>query len=513
MLMKHALTHLTTLLLASLSPLHAADAEPLKSKRTVSVSVDLGKSVHVMRGGIGASWHAIGPTVFYYPNLNRNNRSCRGSAFGGNPPLQAEYQTAWNDLLRHACWLGLDFIRVEIDMRMYHPRRDEFTWDNEEMQTLERILQHCQSNHVDVYFTMMWQDVDWNAHPGVNRLQSAPQSVVDFAGSYGALLERLITTKGYTCIRWVTINNEPGFASCWWIGPDQKPASITPAVLAVREALDRRGLKGVAVCGPDGHNLRMGQFDPQDSAATALGVHDYNAAVPLAMYREGVQIARQRNIPFFVAEFGHFFMETFEGEKMAMGGPRSDAPKSYAAQLLNAEKVLVGLNEGVDGFNRWSFVNRGDLDGQWQLVRTWHPNLWDYHKNVTPEPVPYYSFGILTRFAAKHSTVLRAFADDPEILVVALCSPRGQTTVYLLNKSSEERNASLTLAGVTEPLVFRQYQVTEDAVNKPSFTLTALATVNASHAGNRITAVLPGKSITAYTTFHLADDADGITQE
>ena len=398
-------------------------------------------------------------------------------------------------------------------MRMYHPQRDVFTWDNEEMQTLERILQHCQSAHVDVYFTMMWQDVDWNAHPGVNRLQSAPRSDADFAGSYATLLERLVKTKGYTCIRWVTINNEPGFASCWWIGPDRKPASIMPAIHEVREALDRRGLQDVAVCGPDGHNLRMGQFNPQDSAATALSVHDYNAKVPLAMYREGVQIARQGNIPFFVAEFGHFFMATYEGETMAMGGPRSEAAKSYAAQLLNAEKVLAGLNEGVDGFNRWSFVNRGDLDGQWQLVRTWHPNLWDYYKNVTPEPVPYFSYGILTRFAAKHSTVLGASADDPEVLVAALRSPRGQITVYLLNKSSEERNASLTLAGVTKPLAFHQYQVTEAAVSKPSFTLTPLAQVNAGPASNLVTAVLPGKSITAYTTFQLADDADGITQE
>jgi len=30
-----------------------------------------------------------------------------------------------------------------------------------------------------------------------------------------------------------------------------------------------------------------------------------------------------------------------------------------------------GINAGVDGFNRWSFINRGDLDGQWQLLRTW----------------------------------------------------------------------------------------------------------------------------------------------
>jgi hypothetical protein len=477
------------------------------NEKAKTITIHTGMVAHTMRGGLGASWHAIGPTAFHYPDvIGRDNRACRGSAFGGNPPLLAGYQSAWRDLLHHARWLGLDFIRVEIDMRMYHPQRDLFTWDNEEMQTLERILQHCQSNDVDVYFSMMWQDVDWNAHPGVSRLQSAPRSVEDFAESYSALLERLIQAKGYSCIRWVTVSNEPGFPSGWWNGPDRQPASITPAIHAVRAALDRKCLQDVAVCGPDSHSLRMGQFDPQDPAAGALGIHDYNGAVPLEMYREGVRIARERGIPFFVAEFGRFFMGEFEGEKMAMGGPRSEAPKSYEAQLLNAEKVLVGLNEGVDGFNRWSFTNRGDLDGQWQLVRTWNPNLWDYYKEVKPEPVPYYCFGILSRFTAKHSSVLATACDDPDIVATTLRSPLGETTILILNKSGQERNVAIELAGLTAPLEFCRYGVTKAGVEAASFALTPQATVAASPAQSRMDILLPLSSITAFTTVRFADD-------
>ena len=354
--MKPSAAILSALLFVLIDPRPIVDAraeerasrQPSTRSPAAALTVDLGRPVHVMQGGLGASWHALGPTVYHYPDLvNRDNRTSRGSAFGGNPPLRPEADTAWQDVLRHARWLGLDFVRVEIDMRMYNPRRGEFTWDSEEMETLHRILDYCQSNHVDVFLTMMWQDVDWNAHPGVTRLQSAPRSTADFAESYAALIERLVKARGYSCIRWITFSNEPGFDGCWWLGPDRKPASITPALHAMRAALDRRGLQGVAVCGPDGHTLRMGQFDPREPAAGALSVHDYNATVSLAMYREGVSIARERGIPFFVSEFGHFFMGTFEGDKIAMGSPRSEAPKSYAAQLLNAEKILVGLNEGV----------------------------------------------------------------------------------------------------------------------------------------------------------------------
>jgi hypothetical protein len=490
-----------------------APAQPA-GERDVSITVDVDKSVHTMRGGIGASWHAIGPTPFYYPDLiGRDNRTCRGSVFGGNPPLSPKYEQAWKDLLHHAKWLGLDFIRVEIDMRMYNPQRGEFTWDNQEMRTLDRILQFCQTNHVDVYFTLMHQDVEWNAHPGICRLQSSPRSVTDFAESYASLLERLVKINGYSCIHWVTVNNEPGMESGWWQGPDKTADSIMPAIHALREALNQRGLQAVAISGPDGHNLHSGQLDPHDLAVGALSMHCYGQIQTMDKMRDAAKIAAARGIPCFLAEFGYFFATMFEGDNMALGGPRSEAPKSYDAQLLNAEKVLVGLNAGVDGFNRWSFVNRGDLDGQWQMVRTWNPNTWDFYQNVMPEPVPYFSYGILTRFAAKHSTVMRVSSDNPEVVVAALRSPKGQTTIFMLNKSNHEREADLQIAGLQDNLSLRQYQVTEAELLKPDFALQSLATVNINTETNHFAIVLPAKSITTYTTFHLADDADGITQE
>src|SRR5208283_1923481 len=83
----------------------------------VQIEVNAGRVVHVMAGGAGASWHAMGQTAYWYKDMTRVNRNSRGSGWGGNPPL--EYSDAWNDLRRHAGWLGLDFVRVEVSMRMY----------------------------------------------------------------------------------------------------------------------------------------------------------------------------------------------------------------------------------------------------------------------------------------------------------------------------------------------------------------------------------------------------------
>ena len=109
------------------------------------IRIDTTTVKHTMAGGAGASWHAMGPVAYWYKDLSdaKVNRNSRGSGWGGNPPL--EYTEAWSDLSKHARWLGLDFIRVEIDMRMYEPERGKFDWQNDQMQTLYRILDHCQA--------------------------------------------------------------------------------------------------------------------------------------------------------------------------------------------------------------------------------------------------------------------------------------------------------------------------------------------------------------------------------
>jgi hypothetical protein len=475
------------------------------------ISVNLTQTKHVMAGGIGASWHSMSANAIYYPDLiGRDNRTCKGSAYGGNPPVTPEYAKAWNDIIEHAKWLGLDFIRVEIALSMWEPEREKYTWENDEMKTLYRILDHCQKNNVDVYMTMMWQGVEWNSFPGICRIQSSPKSVDDFAIGYATLLNELVNKRGYNCIHWLTVSNEPGMPNGWWTNAEKIPESIMPAIRATRRELDKRGLKSVAMCGSDGHGLTMGGFDSKDPAAGALSVHNYDNSAPIKKFQDDIKIAREVKKPYFITEFGNFFMADFEGNSMALGGPRSEAPKSYKEQLLNADKVLTGINEGVDGFNRWSFTNRGDLDGQWQLVRTWNPNLWDFYKNVVPEPVPYYSYGIISRFAAKHSCILETRADSGNYVVAALKSPLGETSIYLLNKSDKEIDISLSILDIKDKLILNKYQVTEQEIQKPGYKMNPLETFTLKKSGNILYDKIPPLSITTYSTYNLLQKDAGI---
>ena len=76
---------------------------------------------------------------------------------------------------------------------------------------------------MDVFFTQMWADVEWNAFPGAGRLQSAPKSVEDFAQGLATLMEYLVKTQHYTCIRWLCIVTNPGTNGVGGRDPTAKP--------------------------------------------------------------------------------------------------------------------------------------------------------------------------------------------------------------------------------------------------------------------------------------------------
>ncbi|HTS69162.1 MAG TPA: hypothetical protein VMO17_09260 [Terriglobia bacterium] len=473
---------------------------------TAEIRIDTQVVKHTMAGGAGASWHAMGPEAYWYQDLitGKLNRNSRGSGWGGNPPL--EYTEAWSDLSRHARWLGLDFIRVEIDMRMYEPERGKFDWQNDQMQTLYRILDHCQRNDVDVFFTQMWADVKWNEFPGAGRLQSAPKSVDDFAQGLATLMEHLVKTKHYTCIRWLCIVNEPGYEWSWWQGPDGKAVSLMPALHAVRAELDKRGV-AVGLSAPDWSSMGQNttEFDFADPVVAAFDAHNYAYFPNTPLQKLWADKAHARGIPFFQSEFGDW------GGDNPFNNHESVTPKSYSNQLVNAEKVIQGMNVGVDGFNRWSFTNRGDLDGQWQLVRTFDVNDWQYLRRVEPEPVPYYSYGIITRFLAKHSSVLESKCDGPDLVATASRSPRGNMTILILNKSEGDQPINLFLANLERSTTLYKYQVTEGSMEKPGFELNPLDTREVSTAKPAFTDVLPDLSITVYTTYKLMHADPGIT--
>lgn len=474
-----------------------------QNKSDLTISINREKVEYQMAGGIGASWHAISKEKIdeskEYKYALRYSNS-RGSAWGGNPPVSEK--DAWTQIYKHANWLGLNWIRVELSARMYEPQRNTFDWNNEEMQALYNILDWCEKNDADVFLQQMWSNVKWNSFPNVQPLLSAPKSVDDFANGIATLVAYLTKEKHYSCIKWVCITNEPpgGSWGSWW-STGENNAPLTPALKAVRKALDSKEIK-IPISGPDWTDMPV--FDKSkidfDEYIGAYDIHSYHGTngIKQKILNDWATWAKSKNKPLFLSELG----DMNYGWKDDNPGP-----KLFETALSNLETILVGLDAGVHAFNRWSFTNRGDLDGQFQLIRTWNREKKEYLKNITPETSAYYSFGIITRFNAKYSKVAETIVSgNDSILCRSIVSPAGKMTVYMLNKSKKNLKVELKLKHKNDKLYL--YQLTKDFTNQKDFKLNPIKSYKKN--SKSILVDVPAKSISTLSEFYLVDEDSGI---
>ena len=489
----------------------------------VRITVDTSTTVNTMRGGIGASWHAIEkPITTEYDTIFKLHQH-GGSGWGGNPP--AENEDAWRQLYDHASWLGMDFLRVELEQRMYEPKRKAFDWDNPEMRILYRILDWCQKNDADVFLTQMWSNVAWNTFDEFRKtpagiVHSGPRSMDDFSEGLATCVEHLVKKKGYTCIKWLCITNEPSYGWSWWNRPPNVPMPLRPGLDAVRKALDKRGLN-VALSAPD--MVGVPTFDPTkidfDDLVGAYDYHSYgipfdwagtqnSLAAQHARLTEWTKWTHARDKPFFLSELG---AKIYDGNH--------PGPAQFQAAIHNAELVVRHLNAGVDGFNRWSFNNRGDLDGQFQMVNTWDPKAKKLLKHILPNANPYFVYGLLSRFTAKHSAVLSCQLEGgsvekhSRVFAAALRSPGGDFTMAVINDAPQPWNITVQLDGLKQPIRLYRYEVSQKDADRTDLSIEPKADVELSATAANLSAPIAPMSLTIYSTYKLSHNEKGVIAE
>ena len=490
--------------------------KPFPAKITIAAA----EPVRTMRGGVGASFHAVSAEL---PRNKETGSSWAGSEWGGNPePSDTRH---WDELFKHAEWLGMDWCRMEFEQRIYEPGKRVFDWDNAEMQSMYRVLDWAERRNVDIFLQQMWSNVAWNAYPEnaddpVRRLRSAPYSLPEWAFGLGELVDHLTRTKKYTCIKWVCINNEPVADEwSWWQDANMKVMSITPGLKAAREEFDRRGIT-VPISGPDWTDLPA--FEPAkvdfDAYIGAYDFHSYGAVFDCiadgmklaeAEHRlaQWAEWAHAHNKPLFLSEFG----------TMGFGWGHDDlGPACYQSGLKNASLVVRGINAGVDGFNRWSFTNRGDLDGQWQLVRTWDIDSNKLLKNFTPQPNAYWQFAMLSRFFPRHSGVLGTKVEatfspvDRKLVAAALRTPKGNMTVLVVNESQRAADVNIAFDGLAKPVRLQRYSLTKEIEDKVNVEIHAERSFEVS---TTLKDRVPPMSIVVYSTYDLKAGDPGLINE
>lgn len=297
---------------------------------------------------------------------------------------------------------------------------------------------------------------------------------------------------------------------------------LRDGLAAVRSALDREGIR-VPLSGPDWTDLP--ELKPEkvdfDAFIGAYDLHCYSAGFdwhtgggyPLAIAEKRLaewhQWSAERGKPLFLSELG----------TMIYGwGGNKPGPSTWEAAIKDAELVVRALNVGVDAFNRWSFVNRGDLDGAWQMIDTWDPGRKALRKTFAPCPNAYFVYGLISRLTAKYSSVVACERSGGQVdgtnrvFAAALRSPRGHLTWIVLNDAERGWAADFSLKGCRRTALYK-YQVTGEQRNKPELKIDPLRAAAITAGTAAFSDVLPPMSVTLYSTWNLKHSDRGIMED
>lgn len=497
-----------------------------REKPDVVIEVD-NTVINMMKGGFGASVHAMQDSV-----LVTKDRSYGGSAWGANP--EPSDSVRWKQLFAHMDWLGMDWIRVELEHRMFQPEKKKFSFDNLEMQILYKYLDYCQSRGIDVFLQEMYPNVKWLTPPAWQNntemvILSAPSDLDAWSDGIVVLLEHLLVAKKYTCIKWFCVANEPMHGWSWWKQyPDKSSAPITPALKLLYEKINEKGLP-VQLSGPD-WSMEMGRdvknegynYGPEKvdfaNYVGAFDLHSYMSrpdweTIPFkwptykqseqeVFLKNWTQFAHEQNKPFFLSEFGTF---VYGFDKT------TEKVTSYEALLNDIQTVIRGVNAGVDGFNKWSLLNRGDLDGKWQLINTWDAENHKILNVFTPRANNYYIYGLITRLSPQHADVLKTELTGgrkdsiQRVFACTLNDSGNNFSVFVLNDSEKTYSVNIKLPDQIKAMY--KYTIYNKQSDKNNFQVNPEQVTTGL---NSINDILSARSITVYSTYRLLHSDSGI---
>ena len=486
---------------------------------TITVNAD--SVINKMKGGMGATFYPMNDSIPIIDGV-----SYGGSAWGGVP--DSKNDGAWQQIYKHLDWLGLDWCRVEIEHRLFEPEQTNFTWNSKEMLNLYRFLDYCQQHSIDVFLQERYPNVDWLTPKAwqknaVLKVQAAPTNMVAWANGMVALVDYLINQKQYSCIKYLSIVNEPEASWSWWKQyPDTSSVSITPALALVRQKLDSANIK-TPLSGPDWSIDILGGYRKMDfnRSVGAYDLHSYNAKpdwwrgsfkYPLAtmrlnerIFKPYIDTAHAEGKPFFLTEFGSFYQGVSQ---------KSPMPTDYYSVLKDVQMVVRFSNFGVDGFNKWSLINRGDLDGQWQMINTWDTTMHSILPNITPHKNQYYLYGLLTRLTPKYATVLYtkvgyAVADNQQrVYATTYKSSKNNYSIVIVNDCDKAFTGNLDLSKAFIGKTIYKYQITEAEKDKENITIQPAIFSNL--IGNIRPITIAANSLLILSTYYLLPNDKGV---
>ena len=327
-------------------------------------------------------------------------------------------------------WMRLPVARIMMQTKWCYRGEDRFDWDNPEMEALYRHLDLCETIGTTVLLT------DWGCEPEWLRAPDI-QDVADprYADAIGTYMDYLVNERGYTCIKYFILVNEPNYEVRDWERWKQGVQNVHAEFL-------RRGLDSIVnIAGSDHSNDDRWHEMAVDQLQHVLGAYDVHHYANDAQVRPGrlydyfqrawsyalekdPQAARK---PFIVGE---------AGMNDNAQHPRGNSDiGTFAYGVFMVDYAVQAANAGSSAALAWMLCDNSHPGFFWGL---WS-NKADGHQ---PRPW-FYPWSLLCRLIRPGSVVYLVPQPSENVRVLVAQTSREGWVLCVVNRGMESVSLSL----------------------------------------------------------------------
>ncbi|MCL1952919.1 MAG: hypothetical protein FWF60_08845, partial [Oscillospiraceae bacterium] len=312
-----------------------------------------------------------------------------------------------------------------------------FTFDGVDFASLLRELDACEALGIEVNLTVWGADracTPWLSYPGCEDWLSAPNDVEEYAENISVLLDYLLHTKRYACVKELTLFNEPDWA---FKNNDSRNAGIgyfEEMCRAVHGRLQRDGLRDNIrlILSDDTYHLGWLKENLRRMSGIADGfnshTYQFGAEAPLAAMRRWAARCNKAvnqyapGKPYTHNEFGSHILDAYhQGD-----------PDAYENGLGYAMMAASFLGEGSSGMLKWCFFDQYYYDGPREdaLMAL---GLFKYKDEGWAVRPAYHAWGLLMRHTEIGMEIYGIRSCNPAVSGVAFRSAEGKWVYLIVN--------------------------------------------------------------------------------
>lgn len=352
---------------------------------------------------------------------------------------------------RRVEWMRLPVARIMMQVKWCRKADGNFDFDTPPMQALYRHLDVCQTLGTTVFLTDWGCMPEWLRVPGVSDVDDPL-----YAESIGIYLEHLVNVKGYSCIRYIIMVNEPNWEvkdfALWRRGLEQVAAELK------QRGLDRQ----IHLAGSDEAHAPDDDwhFQAVDQVAELLGAYDVHN------YANDSKVRPGELEPYFRRLWDYARKHDPNGVQkpciVGEAGMGDDAQHPHSSPHINefgyglfmADYAVQAANAGSAAVLAWMLDDNSHAGFHW--------GLWSSKADGLCLRPWFYPWALLSRLFPAGCAIHPVSTSSADLRVLVAHTADGWA-VCAVNRGDQEIECELTLGEAARSVQVTRYRYGEES--------------------------------------------------